>query len=98
MAVIPVLAGPVAGVTVAVIKVLLPAVTGDGLAAPVTDRGVPAPTVSEIEVDPVLDCASVIVTGSDFGPVDVAPGTLALNEKMLSPAVTSPFVALSKNV
>jgi len=98
VAVIPVLAGPAAGVTVAVIKVLLPAVTGDGLAAPVTDRGVPAPTVSEIEVDPVLDCASVIVTGSDFGPVDVAPGTLALNEKMLSPIVTSPFVPSSKNV
>src|SRR6188474_1836772 len=34
--------------------------------------------------------------GNIFTPVDVPTVTVALNEKVLSPAVTSPFVALSK--
>src|ERR1700741_3392056 len=35
--------------------------------------------------------------GKDFAPAAVAAATVALNEKMLSPAVTSPFVPSSKN-
>src|SRR6266567_987940 len=53
-------------------------------------------TVRLIEVAPVLSCASAIDTGRLLAP-GVAPAeTVARYEKTLSPAVTSPFVPLSK--
>ena len=53
-----------------------------------------AVTVSAIEADPDRACASVIVAGSVFAPGVVASGTAAEKLKVLSPAVTSPFVAV----
>src|SRR3954452_3837472 len=44
------------------------------------------------------NCASVAVTGMLFAPGVVAGATGVLKEKMLSPAVTSPFEPLSKSV
>ena len=55
-------------------------------------------TVIEMFVAEVRGNESVIVTGNDFAPVGVATLTVAVYEKTLSPAVTSPFVASSKNV
>ena len=54
-------------------------------------------TVSEIDAALPRNCASLMVTGSDFAPGVVPLVTVALKEKILSPAVTSPFVPLSKN-
>src|SRR5438034_8706425 len=55
-------------------------------------------TLSEIVVLPVRACASAIWMGRVFKPVDVAAGTVALKEKVLSPGVMSPFVPSSKKV
>src|SRR5438132_1613637 len=93
----PVLVGPVPGVTVTVRRVPLPAATEDGLADPVPvgllvgDVG--GLTVSEIDVLPVRDkgAVSVMVTGKLFAPGLVPLETVALNEKILSPADASPF-------
>ncbi len=52
-------------------------------------------TVSAIVPLPVRICASVMVKGRDFAPAVVAPATVAENEKILSPAVTSPCVPSS---
>lgn len=57
-----------------------------------------AVTVSEMFAVEVRACASLIVATRVFVPADVATGTLAANEKILSPAAASPFVASSKNV
>jgi hypothetical protein len=55
-------------------------------------------TVNGIDALPVRACASVIVAGSDLTPGAVAPDTVAWNEKMLSPAVTSAPTPSSANV
>src|SRR5688572_9436819 len=52
--------------------------------------------VSAIVVFPVRGKSSEIWIGNVFPPSDVPSATVALNEKELSLAVTSPFVALSK--
>ena len=58
--------------------------------------GLVAPrTVNVIVAAPVRDCASARATLMIFDPELVAPPTVALNEKMLSPMVTSPFVPSS---
>lgn len=54
-------------------------------------------SVNEIEAVALRACASVIVTGRVFTPVVLLAGTVAWKEKTLLPAVTSPFVPLSKN-
>src|SRR6266496_3754850 len=53
-------------------------------------------TVKLIEVELPLNCASAIVTGRLLAPGVALPETVARYEKTLSPAVTSPFVPLSK--
>ncbi len=53
-------------------------------------------TVRLIEVAPVLSCASAIDTGRLLAPGVALAETAARYEKTLSPAVTSPFVPLSK--
>src|SRR5512140_2235788 len=93
----PVLAGLVPGVTVTVSRVVLPACRALGLAAPVALGGVEeGVTDTAIEAPAVRDWASVIVADRDLAPAVVAPGTVAWNEKTLSPAVTSPCVPSSK--
>src|SRR5262245_13522993 len=51
-----------------------------------------------MEAVPVRACASVMVNPRDFKPGGVAVDTVARNENILSPAVTSPFVPSLKNV
>src|SRR5438067_1940387 len=84
--VIPVLAGFVPGVTVAVIVVCAPGKTLPGLATatPVGGNDV-AVTWIEIEAVPVRFCASVIVTGRVLLPVVALLPTTAVNEKLLPP-------------
>src|SRR5947209_5344157 len=50
-----------------------------------------------MEVVLVRACASLMVTGRDFAPGVVPLATAAWNEKILSLAVTSPWVPSSKN-
>ena len=52
-------------------------------------------TVSMIEALAVRDCPSVTVIAIVLVPVDVEAGTIAWNEKVLSPDVASPFVPSS---
>ena len=52
-------------------------------------------TVKKIDPVPIRACASLTVKGKDFDPVVVAGVTVAENEKILSPAVTSPWVMSS---
>src|SRR5688572_9285280 len=95
----PVLGGfvPAANVTVSLDD--SPGNIETGFASPTPDGFVEASTLSEIEPEPVRESGlvSVIVNGSDLSPPVVPSATVALNEKTLSPAVTSPFVPLSKN-
>ena len=53
------------------------------------------PTFTWIVTVVFLPCASRTETGRSFGPPDAAAETVARNEKMLSPAVTSPCVPSS---
>ena len=93
-----VLAGFAPGVTVTVKRLVFPAATDDGLAAPVpVGLVVGDVTVSEIVALPVRACASRILAGRFLSPAVVLPETVALNEKTPSPAVTSPFAPLSLN-
>ena len=53
---------------------------------------------SSVMLPPLLRiCASATVNGNIFNPLVVLLSTVAWKEKMLSPAISSPFVALSKN-
>ena len=73
-----------------------PWITVLGDAAPVPLGDVEAGfTVRLILVDPERDCASVMLAGSDLGPGVVPGSTVVENEKVLSPAVTSPLVPSS---
>ena len=69
-----------------------------GLALPVPEGFVAPSTVSVIVAAPLRACASASATLIVFDPELVAPPTTALNEKMLSPGVTSPFDPSSKRV
>src|ERR1043166_1700820 len=63
-----------------------------------TSGGGGAETVNGIIAVAVRVCASVIVAVIDFAPTLVPAATVAVNEKMLSPAIASPFDPSSKNV
>src|SRR6185369_5519991 len=95
----PVLVGFAPGVTVTVSVEASLGNTELGFAAPAPDGFVAPSTPNEIEPVPVRasGLVSVIVNGSDLMPPVVPIATVALKEKVLSPAVTSPFVPLSKN-
>src|SRR5437763_3085342 len=62
-----------------------------GVAVPLPVGFVAPRTVSVIVAAPVRAWASLRRTLMVFGPELVAPPTMALKEKMLSPGVTSPF-------
>src|SRR6476620_7981157 len=64
---------------------------------PLADGFVGALVVNGIDVDAVRDCASTTEIAIDFAPPVVPVATVARKLKMLSPAVASPFVPLSKN-
>src|SRR6266850_2959183 len=91
--VMPVLGGLDPGVTVTVKSVPLPGETEDGLAAPVP-VGL-AVTLRAIFALPPRDCSSVMVVGSVLGPEVVPDETVALKEKILSPATASPLAPVS---
>src|SRR5581483_8501866 len=91
------LVGLLPGETCTVSNVVPPEVRLLGVAVPVPEGGVEAEvTPKEMEALPLRDCASDIVTGIVLVPVAVFAATVAWNEKMLSPAVTSPWVPSSK--
>ena len=95
----PVLGGNVPGVTVTVRRVDDPEVTEFGLAAPTPDGLVEEPVmVTEILQLPVRTWASVIVAGIVLRPDVVAGATVAWYEKILSPAIASPFIPSSRKV
>src|SRR5436190_2275803 len=56
-----------------------------------------ARTVSAIEKLPLRNSASVTAAANVFRPPPAETGTVAANEKVLSPAVTSPCVPSSNN-
>src|ERR1043165_7375627 len=95
----PLLAGFVPGVTVTVNVDAAPGRTEFGLAVPTPEGFVAASTPSEIEPVPVREngLVSFMGNGGDLIPPFVPSATVALNEKTLSPAVTSPCVPSSKN-
>lgn len=94
---IPVLSGPVPGVTATVSSVDSPASSDAGLAAPTPDGlVVTALTVSEMVVAPERPSASAMPTGRDNAPGDEPAPTVASYENVLSPAVTSPIEPSSK--
>ena len=75
---IPVLGGLLAGVTVTVNNVELPATTVEGFAFPEPARANgEGDTVSDIDVEAVLACASVTPIGKDFPPEAVAAFNVA---------------------
>ena len=79
------------GLTATVRRVVLPSCRLLGLAAPMPVGGVEfGVTFNDIEAVPVRLCASVIVAEMFLLPAVVTAVTAALNEKTLSPAVTSP--------
>ncbi len=94
------LVGFAPGVTVTVNTEFSPGRTEFGLAWPEPVGLVEVETVSGIEPLPIrLDGAvSVMVKGKLFTPPVVPFATVALNEKTLSPAVTSPLEPSSKKV
>src|SRR5881394_2876691 len=88
----PVLVGLPPGATFTVKRLELPGWTELRLALPTPVGGVGATTVNEIFVLPARDWASLMVTGKLLAPPEVLGATVAWKEKILSPAVTSPFV------
>ena len=90
---IPVLTGWVPGDTDTVNRLVPPAATVLGLAAPTPVGFVGVFTVIEMVVLPVRDkgAVSVMVTGRLFPPGAAPFETVALKEKMLSAASASPF-------
>src|SRR5689334_20108310 len=88
----PVLVGFVPGVTVTLRVDASPVKTVFGVAVPTPDGLVAAGTPSRIAPEAVREngLVSVIVNGSDLIPPFVPSATVALNEKILSFAVTSP--------
>ena len=80
------------------VAVTVTTVAGDSVAELVlTDKlTVGLLTFNVIEVLPNLNWSSKIVIGKFLEPSVVETDTVALYEKILSPAVTSPLVPLSK--
>ena len=91
------LGGLAPGVTVTVRSVAPPASRLLGEPDPTPVGGVGAVTVNEIDALPLRPWVSVTDTGRLLLPALVPADTVAWNENTLSPAVTSPFVPLSKN-
>src|SRR5262245_58460958 len=92
MTVIPVLVGPVPGVTTTLSKVVTPGATTAGDAEAIPDGLVDAcVTVRPMFAEPERNSASVMLAGRDLSPGVVAMSTVAEKEKVLSPPVTSPL-------
>src|SRR3569623_3705877 len=87
----PVLAGLVPDVVCTVSRVVSVTDSVLGFAAPTPVGEVGATTVKLIKVLPARPCRSLTLIGKDFAPTVVAGATVALNDQMPSPAVTSPF-------
>src|SRR3569623_417363 len=87
----PVLVGVLPGTTATMRTALSPSLTVAGVARPVPLGPTGLGTLSEMLAEPERDCASVIVTGRDFRPGVVLPPTVALYDRVPSPAAASPF-------